>query len=140
MRSWTNDEAIQRWAEFPREILDAMEPDGDFGRRHLLNPALLRMLGHVHGQRILDAGCGHGYLSRILAARRWDRAPGNTRGRGLGTGMRSLCKLAARCQIVHGGRSWLPSLMVASRPAREVVHAAPPPGPPSRRISLPDET
>jgi 2-polyprenyl-3-methyl-5-hydroxy-6-metoxy-1,4-benzoquinol methylase len=69
MRSWTNDEAIQRWAEFPREVLDAMEPDGDFCRRHLLNPALLRMLGDVHRQRILDAGCGHGYLSRMLAAR-----------------------------------------------------------------------
>ena len=46
-----------------------MEPDGDFGRLHLLNPALLRMLGDVRSQRILDAGCGHGYLSRMLAAR-----------------------------------------------------------------------
>jgi protein-L-isoaspartate O-methyltransferase len=27
------------------------------------------MLGNVRGQRILDAGCGHGYLSRMLAAR-----------------------------------------------------------------------
>src|SRR5215469_9592543 len=69
MRSWTNDEAIQGWAQFPREILDAMEPDGDFCRRHLLNPALLRMLGDVRGRRILDAGCGHGYLSRMLARR-----------------------------------------------------------------------
>jgi 2-polyprenyl-3-methyl-5-hydroxy-6-metoxy-1,4-benzoquinol methylase len=69
MRSWTNEEAIQRWAVFPREVLDAMEPDGDFCRRHLLNPALLRMLGDVRGQRILDAGCGHGYLSRLLAVR-----------------------------------------------------------------------
>ena len=69
MRGWTNEEAIRRWAEFPREVLDAMEPDGDFSRRHLLNPALLRMLGDVRGQRILDAGCGHGYLSRMLADR-----------------------------------------------------------------------
>jgi SAM-dependent methyltransferase len=69
MRSWTNEEAIRRWAEFPREVLDAMEPDGDFSRRHLLNPALLRMLGDVRGLRILDAGCGHGYLCRMLAAR-----------------------------------------------------------------------
>ena len=69
MRRWTNEQAIKKWAEFPREVLDAMEPDGDFGRRHLLNPALLRMLGDVHGQRILDAGCGHGYLSRMLAGR-----------------------------------------------------------------------
>jgi hypothetical protein len=44
VRRQANEEAIQRWAEFPREVLDAMEPDGDFGRRHLLNPALLRML------------------------------------------------------------------------------------------------
>jgi SAM-dependent methyltransferase len=46
-----------------------MEPDGDFGRRHLLNPVLLRMLGDVRGRRILDAGCGHGYLSRMLGGR-----------------------------------------------------------------------
>ncbi len=69
LRSWTNDEAIQQWAEFPCEILDAMESDGDFCRRHLLNPALLRMLGDVNGRRVLDAGCGHGYLSRMLAVR-----------------------------------------------------------------------
>ena len=69
MRSCTNEEAIRRWAGFPREALDAMEPDGDFARRHLLNPVLLRMLGDVGGRRILDAGCGHGYLSRILAGR-----------------------------------------------------------------------
>jgi 2-polyprenyl-3-methyl-5-hydroxy-6-metoxy-1,4-benzoquinol methylase len=69
MRNWTNDEAIQRWSEFPREALEAMEPEGDFSRRHLLNPALLRILGDVRGQRILDAGCGHGYLSRLLAER-----------------------------------------------------------------------
>jgi 2-polyprenyl-3-methyl-5-hydroxy-6-metoxy-1,4-benzoquinol methylase len=69
MRSWTNEEAIQGWAEFPREVMDAMEPHGDFSKRHLLNPVLLRMLGDVCGLRILDAGCGHGYLSRMLAAR-----------------------------------------------------------------------
>jgi len=69
VRSWTNDEAIERWAEFPRDVMDAMEPDGDFSKRHLLNPVLLRMLGDVRGQRILDVGCGHGYLSRMLAGR-----------------------------------------------------------------------
>jgi SAM-dependent methyltransferase len=69
VRGWTNDEAIRRWAQFPREVLDAMNPDGDFSKRHLLNPELLRMMGEVRGRRILDAGCGHGYLSRMLAAR-----------------------------------------------------------------------
>ena len=66
----TNEEAIRRWAGFPRRGSgDAMEPDGDFARRHLLNPVLLRMLGDVSGRRVLDAGCGHGYLSRMLADR-----------------------------------------------------------------------
>jgi cyclopropane fatty-acyl-phospholipid synthase-like methyltransferase len=32
-------------------------------------PPLLEQLGDVAGQDVLDAGCGEGYLSRILAAR-----------------------------------------------------------------------
>jgi hypothetical protein len=37
---WTNDAVIQRWAAMPRAALESMEPDGDFAKRHLLNPAL----------------------------------------------------------------------------------------------------
>jgi 2-polyprenyl-3-methyl-5-hydroxy-6-metoxy-1,4-benzoquinol methylase len=41
-------------------------PEGDpFG---LLGP-LLDLLGDVTGRRVLDAGCGEGYLARVLAAR-----------------------------------------------------------------------
>ncbi|WP_243740464.1 class I SAM-dependent methyltransferase [Streptomyces sp. 8K308] len=65
----TNDAAIRRWNTLPREAMEAMEPDGDFAKRHLVNPVLLRMLGDVRGRRVLDAGCGHGYLSRMLADR-----------------------------------------------------------------------
>ncbi|GAA2653606.1 class I SAM-dependent methyltransferase [Streptomyces lunalinharesii] len=65
----TNDAAIRQWNDIPRTALEAMEPDGDFAKRHLINPALLRMLGDVRGLRVLDAGCGHGYFSRMLAAR-----------------------------------------------------------------------
>ncbi len=32
-------------------------------------PALLKQIGDIGGLRVLDAGCGEGYLSRILAAR-----------------------------------------------------------------------
>jgi len=32
-------------------------------------PHMLELLGEVGGQELLDAGCGEGYLSRILAAR-----------------------------------------------------------------------
>lgn len=43
--------------------------DGDFAKRHRVNPALLRRLGEVRGRRVLDAGCGTGYFTRMLAER-----------------------------------------------------------------------
>ena len=42
---------------------------GDSYRRNIFNPALFPMFGNVKGKRILDAGCGAGYLSRWLAER-----------------------------------------------------------------------
>jgi len=42
---------------------------GDVNREWVIDPALFRLLGDVRGLRILDAGCGSGYLSRLLAAR-----------------------------------------------------------------------
>lgn len=66
---WTNEEAIRRWSLTPREYLEQTAVEGDIAKRHLLNPALLRVLGDVRGRRILDAGCGNGYLSRMLASR-----------------------------------------------------------------------
>lgn len=68
-RGWTNEDAIRQWARSPREDLERTAAHGDFAKLHLLNPALRRVLGDVHGKRILDAGCGNGYLSRQLAAR-----------------------------------------------------------------------
>lgn len=53
----------------PRDALAAMDPYGDFAKEYLLNPAILGMLGDVSNKRVLDAGCGQGYFSRLLAAR-----------------------------------------------------------------------
>ena len=65
----TNAEAIATWARMPEQKLAELDPEGDAGRRVLLNPHIFRVLGGVTGAAVLDAGCGQGYLSRLLAGR-----------------------------------------------------------------------
>ncbi|MGH3390925.1 MAG: class I SAM-dependent methyltransferase, partial [Actinomadura sp.] len=67
---WTNEAAIRQWdAATTRAAMEAVAEGGDFAKRHLVNPTLLRLLGDVRGRRVLDAGCGNGYFSRLLAER-----------------------------------------------------------------------
>lgn len=65
----TNAEAIAAWSAMPTEAVDAYDDQGDFPKRHLMNENLLRMLGPVEGRKVLDAGSGEGYFSRLLAGR-----------------------------------------------------------------------
>ncbi len=65
----TNQNIIQAWANAPQSDAERHGEEGDFARQHLLNPALFALLGDVSGKRILDAGCGQGYLCRMLAKR-----------------------------------------------------------------------
>ncbi len=65
----TNQQAIAAWSTAPRELAESFGDAGDFARQHLLNPALFALLGDVAGKHILDAGCGQGYLCRLLAQR-----------------------------------------------------------------------
>ncbi len=67
MTKVTNDQNIQGWSAASFETLDSFGEFGDFARQHLLNPALFSLLGNVKNKKILDAGCGQGYLSRLLA-------------------------------------------------------------------------
>src|SRR5919204_3462925 len=63
------DQYAAEYAEYTswrEQALTDADPAGDpFG----ILPTLLALLGDVSGQDVLDAGCGEGYLSRILAAR-----------------------------------------------------------------------
>lgn len=45
------------------------EQGGVHGDPYGLLPRLLELLGDIAGQRVLDAGCGDGYVARVLAAR-----------------------------------------------------------------------
>jgi 2-polyprenyl-3-methyl-5-hydroxy-6-metoxy-1,4-benzoquinol methylase len=67
-RSYDSDEAIRRWDLHARHIVTYVDPEGgDPHRIVLLNPALFQLLPDVDGKRVLDAGCGEGYLCRKLA-------------------------------------------------------------------------
>jgi 2-polyprenyl-3-methyl-5-hydroxy-6-metoxy-1,4-benzoquinol methylase len=63
-----NRSAIAAW-NAAADHLDGFGDEGDWSHRHLLNPTLFALFGEVAGQRILDLGCGEGYLSRMLARR-----------------------------------------------------------------------
>jgi len=68
MDGWPNRDAIAAWGAAV-DHLDDWGDEGDFTRQQLLNPTLFALLGPVTGRTILDAGCGHGYLCRLLAKR-----------------------------------------------------------------------
>ena len=64
--TYTQGDAIERWnrnAKSWHQFFGANDPS----RRDLLDPIILQILGDVSGKRVLDAGCGEGYLSRKLA-------------------------------------------------------------------------
>jgi len=63
-----NASNIEAFDDVDEDFLADWDPEGDPGRKYLLNPTIMGMLGPLAGQRILDAGCGQGYLSRLLAA------------------------------------------------------------------------
>ncbi len=66
----TNADIIKTWANAPRKSIESHGDEGDFARQALLNPAIFSLLGNdIQGKKILDAGCGQGYLCRLLAKR-----------------------------------------------------------------------
>ncbi|MFQ5871871.1 MAG: class I SAM-dependent methyltransferase [Candidatus Geothermarchaeales archaeon] len=65
----SEDEISRQWDESAERWLRSYTDRGDINREHVVDPVIFRMLGDVGDRRILDAGCGGGYLSRLLAAR-----------------------------------------------------------------------
>jgi ubiquinone/menaquinone biosynthesis C-methylase UbiE len=56
------DKNAEFWVEIIRDKRDRYRTD-------LTNPAMIEAIGSVDDLRVLDAGCGEGYLARELAAR-----------------------------------------------------------------------
>ena len=64
--SFAQSDATERWdrnATAWRQHFAANDPN----RKYIIDPAILSILGDVRENRILDAGCGEGYQSRMLA-------------------------------------------------------------------------
>ncbi len=56
------------WDESAGAWIAAMGERGDWGREHVLDPAMLERLGEGRYRRALDVGCGEGRFCRMLAA------------------------------------------------------------------------
>lgn len=65
-------EVHQQWEQTSKEwlnIIDQTSPDdkGDINRQLIIDSAMWDLIGDVKNLRVLDAGCGNGYFSRMLA-------------------------------------------------------------------------
>ncbi|MDQ5970037.1 MAG: hypothetical protein QG593_554 [Patescibacteria group bacterium] len=63
----TNQSVIDEWSNFSQDDLLKFGDEGDEARKLLLDPYILKLAGDLNGRKVLDAGCGNGYLSRKLA-------------------------------------------------------------------------
>ena len=61
------EQAITGWNENAQRYADAAGEYGDHNKENVLNPVLFDLMGDVRAMRVLDAGCGEGYLSRLIA-------------------------------------------------------------------------
>jgi len=65
----TNETPIVAWEQNAEAWTRWLDKGRDAWRTHLIVPTLSNALGSVRGKDVLDAGCGDGYFSRILAKR-----------------------------------------------------------------------
>ncbi len=67
MNGITDDDVRKGWDDVAEWWVSRYTEKGDINREWVVDPALFEILGDVRGRRVLDAGCGTGYLARLLA-------------------------------------------------------------------------
>ncbi|MDQ0297849.1 ubiquinone/menaquinone biosynthesis C-methylase UbiE [Salibacterium salarium] len=60
------EEAIKRWDSFADTYSKKHTEQGDLHKEVFLNPTLFSLMGNIKNKKVLDAGCGEGYLSRMF--------------------------------------------------------------------------
>lgn len=61
------EEAIKRWDAYADTYSKNHTEQGDLHKEIFLNPVLFSFMEDLRNKKVLDAGCGEGYLSRILS-------------------------------------------------------------------------
>lgn len=69
LQSVTDEDSDASWSASAEILVAGYDERGDHNRKYQSDPVLFEFLGDVRGHRILDAGSGGGYLSRLLAKR-----------------------------------------------------------------------
>jgi ubiquinone/menaquinone biosynthesis C-methylase UbiE len=63
----SDEDVARHWDANANQWSDHVRRGWDAYREHLNNPAFFEMVGDVRGKTLLDAGCGEGYNTRLLA-------------------------------------------------------------------------
>lgn len=66
MKNMPSEDSIKRWDEFAETYAANHKEQGDPHKEVYLNPTLFVLMGDIKNKRVLDAGCGEGYLSRLM--------------------------------------------------------------------------
>jgi ubiquinone/menaquinone biosynthesis C-methylase UbiE len=61
------DRFHEQWESNAQAFAELIGNQGTPHHQEILNPCIERLLGNVKGKKLLDAGCGEGYLSRYYA-------------------------------------------------------------------------
>jgi ubiquinone/menaquinone biosynthesis C-methylase UbiE len=65
--SLSEEDVARHWDAIADQWADHVRRGWDVFRDRLNNPAFFELLGDVRGELVLDAGCGEGYNTRLLA-------------------------------------------------------------------------